>query len=137
MKKLRFYCFGELEVFCNGEPLNITTLGGVKARRLLKVLLTHQGSFLTVDQLIEWLWNDDQPENPQRTLRNYIYQLRKVLETDVAENQEYRLIRTGEEGSYGLFASEEYWIDVQAFEAQLKAAESLIAQQSWREAVQQ
>lgn len=137
MEKLRFYCFGEFEVFRNGEALNVTTLGGVKARRLLKILLTHQGSFLTVDQLIEWLWNDDRPEHPERTLRNYVYQLRKVLEADVADGQEYKLIRTGEEGCYGLFSSKDYWMDVQAFEAIIKEAESLVARQSWQEAVQQ
>lgn len=136
MKKLRFFCFGEFEVFANGEALNMTLLGGVKARRLLKILLTHQGSFLTVDQLIEWLWNSDRPKNPHRTLANYVYQLRKVLEADVADGQDYRLIRTGEEGSYGLFASTDCWIDVQAFEEQVKAAEPLIAEGSWQEAIQ-
>ncbi len=131
--RLSIRCFGELEIAIDGERFPAQRLGGARARRLFKVLLTHPDRFLTKDQLIDWLWDDERlPENPERALRNYVYQLRKALKPETGA---FQLIRTGDDGGYGFFANGFAWIDTAAFEAGLERAEALLNEECWAEAV--
>jgi len=134
---IRIFCFGEFEVYRNTERIPEKKFGGAKARCLLKILLTKPNKFFLKDKLIEWLWNGNSlPQNPQSTLRNYIYHLRKALEPGVDHSNTSSVIRTGADGSYGFFVNDDCWIDVKAFEEQLQVGETAASQQRWDEVIQ-
>ena len=134
---MRIYCFGEFEIYYNAERIPEKEFGGAKVRYLLKILLTKPNTFFLKDQLIEWLWDENTlPDNPQNTLRNYIYHLRKALESGVDRGDTLSVIHTGEDGSYGFFVNDDCWIDVKAFEEQLQVGETAASQQRWDEVIQ-
>ncbi|MDH3251135.1 MAG: winged helix-turn-helix domain-containing protein, partial [Acidimicrobiia bacterium] len=73
---LRVDVLGPLEVERDGQPMRIP---GRKERALLATLAVRAGWVLTVDQLIDVLWNEEPPPSAHATLRSYISRLRRVL----------------------------------------------------------
>jgi DNA-binding SARP family transcriptional activator len=73
---MEFRILGPLEVIEDGQALD---LGGQKQRALLAVLLLHRGEVVSVERLIEALWEDDPPETAAKALQVYVSQLRKLL----------------------------------------------------------
>jgi DNA-binding SARP family transcriptional activator len=71
---LDFRILGPLTVERDGEPLRI---GGPKSRQLLAMLLLNAGRVVSVDQLIEALWNDEPPGRATPTLQVHLSNLRK------------------------------------------------------------
>jgi DNA-binding SARP family transcriptional activator len=72
----QFGILGPVEAVVEGRRVD---LGGVKPRRLLAALLLHLGEVVSVDRLIDALWDDHPPGNPEVTLRKHIAGLRRVL----------------------------------------------------------
>ncbi|MCL1588140.1 MAG: winged helix-turn-helix domain-containing protein [Actinomycetia bacterium] len=70
---------GPIEVATDADVL---ALGGPKPRTVLAVLALHHGEVVSPDVLIEAVWGDHLPKNPQNALQYQIAQLRKVLESD-------------------------------------------------------
>ena len=74
---MRFLVLGPLEVAePGGEPLPIA---GSKERAILACLLAHVGRVVPVDDLVEELWGDRPPRNPEKALVSYVSRLRRAL----------------------------------------------------------
>ncbi|TMK33541.1 MAG: hypothetical protein E6G58_13330 [Actinobacteria bacterium] len=74
---MRFLVLGPLEVAeAGGEPLPIA---GSKERTILACLITRAGRVVPVDDLIEELWGDRPPRNPEKALISYVSRLRRAL----------------------------------------------------------
>jgi serine/threonine protein kinase/DNA-binding winged helix-turn-helix (wHTH) protein len=69
--------FGGMGIDAGGEPVSI---GGLRQRRLLALLAIRAGSVVSLDWLVEHLWDDkDRPAAPIPALRTYLSRLRNVL----------------------------------------------------------
>jgi class 3 adenylate cyclase/DNA-binding winged helix-turn-helix (wHTH) protein len=67
---------GPLEVSTEGRPVS---LGGVKQRALLVILLLNANQLVSSDRLIDELWGEEPPPNASDVVDMYVSQLRKVL----------------------------------------------------------
>lgn len=75
---MRFGVLGPLAVWTSeGEPVRIP---GMKVRVLLLVLLVHEGHPVSVDRLVEALWDGRPPERTAGALQAKVSQLRGALE---------------------------------------------------------
>ena len=83
-KVIRFQCFGNFEVFCNGQPLHFQR---VKTKELLAYLVDRMGASVTMGELMTVLWEDGPDTlSRQSNLRNLISDLRTTLSHAGAEN---------------------------------------------------
>ena len=74
---MRFLILGPLEVVvASGERLPIA---GSKERTILACLIAKTGRVVPVDDLIEELWGDRPPKNPEKALVSYVSRLRRAL----------------------------------------------------------
>ena len=74
---MRFLVLGPLEVAeASGGPLAIA---GSKERTILACLVARAGRTVPVDDLIEELWGDRPPRNPEKALVSYVSRLRRGL----------------------------------------------------------
>jgi DNA-binding SARP family transcriptional activator len=87
---MEFRILGPLEVASNGQALE---LGGAKQRALLAALLLRANEVVSVDRLIDALWEDDPPKGAQKALQVHVSGLRKVVGRDRLETRPsgYRL----------------------------------------------
>jgi len=56
-----------------------------KLRQLLALLTLNANNIVTIDQIVEELWEETPPKSVKTTLHTYIYQLRKLLPIDGAD----------------------------------------------------
>ncbi|MGW4132959.1 BTAD domain-containing putative transcriptional regulator [Amycolatopsis japonica] len=57
-----------------------------KLRQLLALLTLNANNIVTIDQIVEELWEEAPPKSVKTTLHTYIYQLRRLLPIDSADN---------------------------------------------------
>src|SRR5712691_3398850 len=76
---MEFRILGPLEVIAHGRSLK---LGGPKQRRLLALLVLDPGRVVSVDRLVEGLWNGRPPANAENALHVRVSNLRKLLGAD-------------------------------------------------------
>ena len=69
---MEFRILGPLEVRDGGEPL---TVGGVRQRTLLALLLLNANRPVSTDRLVAGLWGDEEPATALGALQNYVSQL--------------------------------------------------------------
>src|ERR1700749_3537215 len=71
----------------------LVPLGGPKQRCVLAVLLVNHGSVVSVDRLIDAVWEDNPPPKALASLRAYVTNLRRILpvSTDTASPAKARL----------------------------------------------
>ncbi len=82
--KIRIYCFGNFEVFINGEPL---IFNRKKTKELFAYLTDRRGTSCTMGELMAVLWEDKPDSISQRSnLRNLIYDLKNTLSKVGAED---------------------------------------------------
>jgi DNA-binding SARP family transcriptional activator/tetratricopeptide (TPR) repeat protein len=70
---------GALTVVRDGEQLTGPRLGSRKARVLTAALASGRGSPVAVDRLVEAVWGDDPPRDPQGNLATLASRLRRVV----------------------------------------------------------
>ena len=75
---MEFRILGPLEVLEEGRSL---PLGGPRQRAVLAVLLLHANEVVSSERLIDELWGEEPPKTADATLRVYVSQLRKTLES--------------------------------------------------------
>jgi len=75
-----FRILGPLEVLLDGTP---APLGGARQKAVLAVLLLHANESVSVERLIDNVWEDEPPETARNVLQSYVSQLRKLLGADV------------------------------------------------------
>jgi DNA-binding SARP family transcriptional activator len=109
---MEFRILGPLEVVEDGECF---VLGAVQQRALLAVLVLHHGETVSVDRLVDELWEERTPASAAKTVQVYVSQLRKSLGRGaiVTDGRGYRLAITPEQ------------IDAEQFDA--RAAEGRLA----------
>ena len=71
-KKIQVKCFGNFEVFCNGEPLKFAYS---KSKELFAYLIDREGSSVNINELNAVLWEEDHSSY----LRNLIADIQKTL----------------------------------------------------------
>lgn len=76
---LDFRILGDLEVRQEGDPID---LGSPGQRTLLARLLISRGESITIDRLVEDLWQGNPPETSQHVIATYVSGLRKALGVD-------------------------------------------------------
>jgi predicted ATPase/DNA-binding SARP family transcriptional activator len=77
---MEYRILGSLEAWNGGRELS---LGGLKPRALLALLLLHANELVPADRLIDELWGEDSPEDAPAALRVNVSRLRKALPRDV------------------------------------------------------
>ena len=79
-KALEFRVLGPLEVLdAEGRPLS---LGGLKPRAVLAVLLLEAGRVVPTEVMVDRLWGEEPPRTAITSLQNTISRLRKLLGAD-------------------------------------------------------
>ncbi|MGY2703805.1 BTAD domain-containing putative transcriptional regulator [Nocardioides sp. HB32] len=76
LRTVSFGVLGPLVVDLGDHPVR---LGGLKLRRVLAMLLINAGRTVSVDRLIEGLWEDQPPDGAVNTLQVHVSHLRRVL----------------------------------------------------------
>ena len=78
-KKIQIKCFGNFEVFCNGEPLRFSYK---KSKEAFAYLVDREGSAINVNELNAVLWEEDHPSY----LRNLIADIQTTLKNAGADD---------------------------------------------------
>lgn len=73
-KKLQVKCFGNFEIFYNGEPLKFAYQ---KSKEVLAYLIDREGSSISINELNAVLWEEDH----KSYLRNLIADIQQTLKT--------------------------------------------------------
>ena len=76
---MEFRILGPLAVHIGGR---VTDLGGLKQRMLLALLLTRANESVSLDYLVDTLWEDSPPARARNALQVYVSRLRKALAPD-------------------------------------------------------
>jgi pimeloyl-ACP methyl ester carboxylesterase/DNA-binding SARP family transcriptional activator len=75
---------GPLEVTVDRRALGPGDFGGQVPKRVLEVLLCHQGDAVPKDRLIDLVWGDATPRRAMAALENYVSVLRHRISDDAA-----------------------------------------------------
>ncbi|HZS29861.1 MAG TPA: BTAD domain-containing putative transcriptional regulator [Gaiellaceae bacterium] len=81
---VEFAILGPLEARDSAGPIS---LGGPKQRALLTLLLLEAGHVVSVDRLVEALWDGKPPATAVASLQNFLSQLRKALGAETIETR--------------------------------------------------
>lgn len=76
---LDFSVLGPLTVRRAGAELEV---GGTRVKALLATLLIAQGRVVTVDRIVEAIWDGQSPRSAVGTLHSYVTKLRRTIEPD-------------------------------------------------------
>ena len=76
--KIAVNCFGNFEVFYNGEPIRFRR---TLTKELLALLIDRNGAGVTAKQICAWLWEDGTDDKKNM---NYLYQLFDDLRTTLS-----------------------------------------------------
>ncbi|MEU3985436.1 AfsR/SARP family transcriptional regulator [Streptomyces sp. NPDC026672] len=76
---LTFRTLGLLEVTRDGRPVTPTA---PKVRQMLALLLARRNSLVSVAAIAAELWDHHPPRSATATVQTYVYQLRKLLQSD-------------------------------------------------------
>jgi DNA-binding SARP family transcriptional activator len=98
----------------------LAPLGGPKQRCVLAVLLANHGTVVSVDRLIDAVWEDKPPPKALASLRAYVTNLRRILpmSTDTVSPAPSRL--TSRAYGYQLTLLDDDSVDLHRFEALVK-----------------
>lgn len=113
---VRFRVLGSLEVQADG----LCTPRGPRKQKILASLVLNAGRVVTVDQLVDAVWELDPPATAARQIRNTTTELRRDL---VAQGAPASVITAGGPGF--LLDLTDCWSDVSAFEQRLATAQHL------------
>lgn len=78
-KRIQIKCFGNFEVFCNGEPLRFSYK---KSKEAFAYLVDREGSAININELNAVLWEEDHPSY----LRNLIADIQSTLRNAGADD---------------------------------------------------
>ncbi len=110
--------FGKFSISGMGEELNQEEVRSDMLIKLLAYILSHRTKIITVQELIDALWQDERSDNPTGALKNLVYRLRTLLKTKWPKIE---FIDTGR-GSYKWNENIKVIMDVSVFEENFKDA---------------
>ena len=114
---VRIEAFGQLTIHGADRHLGPGDLGGVKPRHVLELLISARGHAVPKDRLIDLLWGEIVPKNPQAGLESYI----SILRTHLGSASAKEIVGT-EPGAYR-FANERVDFDLDRFDTLLARAD--------------
>jgi DNA-binding SARP family transcriptional activator/tetratricopeptide (TPR) repeat protein len=82
---VEFRVLGPVEV--RDADQGIVTVAAARVRTLLATLLLRPRQVVSVDQLIERLWDADPPANPTATVQTYVKRLRRIIGADLVQTR--------------------------------------------------
>lgn len=113
--QLRVQTLGIFRVWRGSEEIDTREWRRSKARHLFQLLLTHHGSMLQREEIVDILWPNREPEAVQRDFKVALNALNKALEPDRPSGAEPAyIVRHG--STYGLRPSADLWLDCVAFQ---------------------
>lgn len=80
-----FRVLGPLEVLVDGVP---QALGSASVRGVLACLLLEPNQVVSVDRLVDALWDEDPPSTARTMIQGYVSRIRKILGVDSAGDTE-------------------------------------------------
>lgn len=134
LASLRVYCFGKFEVYLNWNK--IERWHNLKAKSLLKILVTRRNKSIAADILIEILWPNCDLELGRDNLKTGVYALRRILSLDGQDNKVEPIVLFSE-GQYFINPKVELWVDVDQFEHHWLAGRALEKSDRTEEAVKE
>lgn len=111
---LHIRLLGAFTIERNGVALPDAAWRSRQERRLLGILLSARGRFVSTDELTRWLWPETEPATAAVSLRSAISSLRRTLEPDGGGRASSHYIVT-RQGGYAWNATSDAWIDVEEF----------------------
>lgn len=90
-----FRALGPLEAMVSGQPVD---LGAPKQRALLALLVSQVGQPVSVDVMLEALWEGHPPPSAMTSLQAYVANLRRLLEPDRPPRAPATVLRTCPQG---------------------------------------
>ncbi|WUH92888.1 AAA family ATPase [Streptomyces sp. NBC_00433] len=108
--RVEFRALGPVEAVVDGRMVD---LGTPKQRALLALLVSRVGRTVTVDVMLEELWEGRPPPSARTSLHAYVANLRRVLEPSRARRTPATVLRTHGQGY--LLDSREVQVDVHRF----------------------
>jgi SARP family transcriptional regulator, regulator of embCAB operon len=120
---MRIQLCGRLKVDADGHHVT-PHLRGKQGRALLAYLVLNRGREVTRDELIEAIWPGEKPINPSAALRTQLSHLRRAIGSDALAGRDTVELRL----------PENVWVDVEAADAAIVAAERSVADEAWRDA---
>jgi predicted ATPase/two-component SAPR family response regulator len=132
--KLSVKLFGRFEVERNGIPIDSKEWGRRKTQALFKFLLLQRGRVVTIDQILDALYPDSNPQKAAGNLRTHISRLRRILEPDLKRGQDSRFI-LNVRGGYIFREDAPCWIDAEEFQHLALEGQKLETEQQWEEAL--
>lgn len=113
LTSLRVYCFGKFEVYLNWKK--IESWHNLKAKSLLKCIVTRRNKSIAADILIEILWPNCELKLGRDNLKTGVYALRRILSPDSQDNIGEPVVLFSE-GQYLINTKVDLWVDVDQFE---------------------
>jgi DNA-binding SARP family transcriptional activator/tetratricopeptide (TPR) repeat protein len=114
---VEFRLLGRLEADLDGQPF---VLGRRRERCLLGLLLLEANRPITVDRLVDLLWDGDAPSTARSSLHTHISRLRGRLDPDGTGRSGIRLV--ARDGGY-LVEIDRHRVDAHRFQAMLRRAQ--------------
>jgi DNA-binding SARP family transcriptional activator len=119
----RIQLCGRLKAEVDGRHVT-PALRGRQGRVLLAYLVVNRGRAVSREELIASIWGDSPPAHPPAALRTQLSRLRSALGTDAIAGRDTVELRL----------PEDTWVDVEAAEQSIRAAEAALAESRWRQA---
>ena len=116
--KLKMATFGRFQIAGEDQALKGVANKRSKMWSALKCLIAYRGRPVPAEKLAEFLWPDDDADDPVKLLKDIIYRLRKAL-AGYGGDQNYILFS---EGNYIWNPEVDCWIDVMEFDDLLAKA---------------
>lgn len=82
--------------------------------KLFKYLFTYRSRATHPELLMEALYHDEEPKDPDRALRNLVYRLRRLLASGLSPEVDPQYIVLSQ-GLYSFNLSSNYWLDAEEF----------------------
>jgi two-component SAPR family response regulator len=112
-RRLSITTLGRFRVVLGGRVLSEESTRTSKVWELFRYLVANRDRDIPGDILIENLWEEAELENPRRALRNLVYRLRQVLNSEDDPKHSYITLSRG---FYRFNTSADYWLDTEEFE---------------------
>ncbi len=116
--KLSVTFLDDFKLTCKDSSLNEKKIKSDMVTKLLAYIICHRKNNLSVQELSEALWEDDECDNPANALKNLIYRLRSALKKNIGD---YLFIMTGR-GYYFWNGEVSVEVDAEVFEDLCKRA---------------
>lgn len=118
---IRVRTFGAFRVTVNGKELGTSDWKRKKARDLFKLLLLHHGRAITIDQILEKLWDGTADKRSDMLVMNAVSHLRRAVEPERLPHRTSSILSSSDR-AYTLYLGEGAEIDFLRFKELIVAA---------------